>query len=207
MEPCLTHWRVFEFNAYVHIPKDERSKLYAEAPKKNFVGNSLNTKAYSLFCPETSTFHRATNLKFYENRFGFGTTARKNNNGCVDKNPFPSCSYVVDIRVTEPISSALISSDKEADSLYDSVEISSNESTHIHDKSDDDINNDVPHDEPTRSVQQSISSVVAISSYEKTFMRSIGEMHSKWIPKPSMKLREQTSAFHIAADDGDPQNL
>ena len=89
------------------------------------------------------------------------------------KNPLSSGKYVKNLRVDKRTSSVVIPSDNEADSEDDNVEENPGEGTHVHDIYDVDKNFDIPHEEPTGSVQQLIGSVSAAPSYEETFMRSI----------------------------------
>jgi hypothetical protein len=50
-KPSLKHFRVFGFDAYVHVPKENRSKLDNKAEKCIFVGYKYGIKGYKLWNP------------------------------------------------------------------------------------------------------------------------------------------------------------
>jgi hypothetical protein len=52
-EPCLTHIKVFGCDAYVHVPKENMSKLDKKAKKCIFIGYKDGLKGYKLWNPET----------------------------------------------------------------------------------------------------------------------------------------------------------
>jgi hypothetical protein len=52
-EPSLTHLKVFGCDAYVHVPKENRSKLDKKAEKCIFIGYKDGLKGYKLWNPET----------------------------------------------------------------------------------------------------------------------------------------------------------
>ena len=133
--------------------------------------------------------------------------ANDNINGYMHTSTHSSSRYVMDLRVSKSMLSVVKPKKIETASKNDIDQINSKESNRVHDSYDDGMNVDIPHEEPTGSVQQPISSVVAASTYEETFMRSIDVMSSKRIRKPSVKLREQTADCHISAGDGDRQTV
>jgi hypothetical protein len=52
-EPSLTHLKVFGCDAYVHVLKENRSKLDKKAEKCIFIGYKDGLKGYNLWNPET----------------------------------------------------------------------------------------------------------------------------------------------------------
>jgi hypothetical protein len=52
-EPSLTHLKVFGCDAYVHVPKENRSNLYKKDEKCIFIGYKYGLKGYNLWNPET----------------------------------------------------------------------------------------------------------------------------------------------------------
>jgi hypothetical protein len=52
-KPSLQHLRVFGCDAYVHVPKENRSKLDKKAKKCIFIGYKDGVKGYKLWNPET----------------------------------------------------------------------------------------------------------------------------------------------------------
>jgi hypothetical protein len=52
-EPSLTHLKVFGYDAYVHVPKENRSKLDKKAKKCIFIVYKYGLKGYKLWNPET----------------------------------------------------------------------------------------------------------------------------------------------------------
>jgi hypothetical protein len=51
--PSLTHLKVFGCEAYVHVPKENMSKLDKKAKKCIFIGYKDGLKGYKLWSPET----------------------------------------------------------------------------------------------------------------------------------------------------------
>ena len=52
-KPYVTHMRVFGSDAYVHAPKENRSKLDKKDEKCIFIGYKYGVKGYKLWNPET----------------------------------------------------------------------------------------------------------------------------------------------------------
>jgi hypothetical protein len=52
-EPSLTHLKVFGCDAYVHVPKENKSKMDKKAEKCIFIGYKDGLKGYNLWNPET----------------------------------------------------------------------------------------------------------------------------------------------------------
>jgi hypothetical protein len=50
-EPSLTHLKVFDCDTYVHVPKENRSKLDKKAEKGIFIGYKDGLKGYNLWNP------------------------------------------------------------------------------------------------------------------------------------------------------------
>ena len=51
-KPSLTHLKVFGCDAYVHVPKENRSKLDKKVEKCIFIGYKYGLKGYNLWNPE-----------------------------------------------------------------------------------------------------------------------------------------------------------
>jgi hypothetical protein len=72
-KPSLEHLRVFGCDAYVHVPKENRSKLDNKAEKCIFIGYKDGIKGYKLWNPETkkvvySGMLSLERLKMFPNR-------------------------------------------------------------------------------------------------------------------------------------------
>jgi hypothetical protein len=52
-EPSLTHLKVFSCDSYVHVPKENRSKLDKKVEKCIFIRYKDGLKCYKLWNPET----------------------------------------------------------------------------------------------------------------------------------------------------------
>ncbi len=52
-KPDVSHFRVFNYIAYVHVPDEKRSKLDPKTEKCIFIGYSLKQKGYRCFNPST----------------------------------------------------------------------------------------------------------------------------------------------------------
>jgi hypothetical protein len=52
-KPSLTHIKVFVYDAYVHVPKENKSKLDKNAKKCIFIGYKYGLKGYKLWNLET----------------------------------------------------------------------------------------------------------------------------------------------------------
>jgi hypothetical protein len=52
-EPCLTHIKVFGSDAYVHVPKENMSKLDKKVEKCIFIGYKDGLEGYNLWNPKT----------------------------------------------------------------------------------------------------------------------------------------------------------
>jgi hypothetical protein len=52
-KPCLTHLKVFCCEAYVHVPKENKSKIDKKAEKCIFIGYKYGIKGYKIWNPET----------------------------------------------------------------------------------------------------------------------------------------------------------
>ena len=51
-KPSLSHLRVFGCDAYVHVPKEKRTKLDNKSKKCIFIGYKDGLKGYNLWYPE-----------------------------------------------------------------------------------------------------------------------------------------------------------
>jgi hypothetical protein len=65
-KPSLQHLRVFGCDAYVHVPKETRSKLDNKAEKCIFVGYKDGVKGYKLWNPETKKTIYSRDVVFRE---------------------------------------------------------------------------------------------------------------------------------------------
>jgi hypothetical protein len=65
-KPSLTHLRVFGCDAYVHIPKENRSKLDKKDEKCIFIGYKDGLKGYKLWNPETKKVVYSRDVVFRE---------------------------------------------------------------------------------------------------------------------------------------------
>ena len=52
-KPSIKHLKVFGFDAYVHVPKEKRSKLDNKSEKCIFIGYKYGMKGYKLWNPIT----------------------------------------------------------------------------------------------------------------------------------------------------------
>jgi hypothetical protein len=52
-KPSLTHLKVFGYDAYVHVPKENGSKLDKKDEKCIFIGYKDGLKGYNIWNPET----------------------------------------------------------------------------------------------------------------------------------------------------------
>jgi hypothetical protein len=51
-KPTFTHLKLFGYEAYVHVPKENMSKLDKKAEKCIFIGYKYGLKGYKLWNPE-----------------------------------------------------------------------------------------------------------------------------------------------------------
>ena len=65
-EPSLTHLKVFGCDAYVHVPKENSSKLDKKAEKCIFIGYKDGLKGYKLWNPETKKVVYSRDVVFRE---------------------------------------------------------------------------------------------------------------------------------------------
>jgi hypothetical protein len=65
-KPSLQHLRVFGCDAYVHVPKENRSKLDKKDEKCIFIGYKDGVKGYNLWNPETKKTVYSQNVVFRE---------------------------------------------------------------------------------------------------------------------------------------------
>jgi hypothetical protein len=65
-KPSLQHLRVFGCDAYVHVPKENRSKLDKKAEKCIFIGYKYGVKGYKLWNPETKKTIYSRDVVFRE---------------------------------------------------------------------------------------------------------------------------------------------
>jgi len=62
------HLRVFGCKAFVHVPKDERSKLDAKSRKCIFIGYGKNEFGYRFYSPVEKKLVRSRDVKFMEDQ-------------------------------------------------------------------------------------------------------------------------------------------
>jgi hypothetical protein len=65
-KPDVSHLRVFNCIAYVHVPNEKRSKLDLKAEKCIFIGYSLEQKGYRCFNPSTQKLQVSRDVVFDE---------------------------------------------------------------------------------------------------------------------------------------------
>jgi hypothetical protein len=65
-KPSLTHLKVFGCDAYVHVPKENRSKLDKKVEKCIFIGYKDGLKGYNLWNPETKKVVYSRDVVFRE---------------------------------------------------------------------------------------------------------------------------------------------
>jgi hypothetical protein len=65
-KPSLQHLRVFGCDAYVHVPKENRSKLDKKDEKCIFIGYKDGVKGYKLWNPETKKTVYSRDVVFRE---------------------------------------------------------------------------------------------------------------------------------------------
>jgi hypothetical protein len=63
-KPSLEHLKVFGCDAYVHVPKENRSKLDNNAKKCILIGYKDGIKDYKLWNPETKKFVYSVDVVF-----------------------------------------------------------------------------------------------------------------------------------------------
>jgi hypothetical protein len=69
-KPSLTHLKVFFCYAYVHVPKENRSKPDKQAEKCIFIGYKYDLKGYKLWNLETKVFY-SQDVVFREIKYVF----------------------------------------------------------------------------------------------------------------------------------------
>jgi hypothetical protein len=65
-EPSLTHLKVFDCDAYVHVPKENSSKMDKKAEKCIFIGYKDGLKGYKLWNPKTNKVVYSRDVVFRE---------------------------------------------------------------------------------------------------------------------------------------------
>ena len=65
-EPSLTHLKVFGYDAYVHVPKENMSKTDNNIVKFIFIGYKYRLKGYKLWNPETKKTVYSRDVVFKE---------------------------------------------------------------------------------------------------------------------------------------------
>jgi hypothetical protein len=68
-KPSLQHLRVFHCDAYVDVPKENRSKLDKKAEKCIFIGYKDGVKGYKLWNPETKKTVYSQDVVFREVKY------------------------------------------------------------------------------------------------------------------------------------------
>jgi hypothetical protein len=67
-KPSLTHLKVFGCEAYVHVPKENRSKIDKKAEKCIFIGYKEGLKGYKLWNLETKKVLYSRDVVFRETK-------------------------------------------------------------------------------------------------------------------------------------------
>ena len=65
-KPDLSHLKVFDCIAYVHVSDERRTKLDPKAEKCVFIGYSLEQKGYKCYNPVTREVRVSRDVVFYE---------------------------------------------------------------------------------------------------------------------------------------------
>jgi hypothetical protein len=65
-DPSLTHLKLFGCDAYVHVPKENKSKLDKKAKKCIFIGYKDGLKGYRIWNPETKKVVYSRDVVFRE---------------------------------------------------------------------------------------------------------------------------------------------
>ena len=86
------HLRVFGCKAFVHVPKDERSKLDAKSRQCIFIGDGENELGYRFYDPIEKKLVRSCDVKFMEDQTiedidKVEKSIRKEDNGVADFEP------------------------------------------------------------------------------------------------------------------------
>jgi len=86
------HLRVFGYKAFVHVPKDERSKLDAKSRQRIFIGYGENEFGYGFYDPVGKKLVRSRDVKFMEDQTiedinKMDKSTPKEDNGEVDFEP------------------------------------------------------------------------------------------------------------------------
>ena len=65
-KPSLSHLRVFGCDAYIHVPKEKRTKLDGKLEKFIFIGYQNGLKGYKLWNPVTRKVVSSRDVVFRE---------------------------------------------------------------------------------------------------------------------------------------------
>ena len=68
-KPSLQHCRVFVCDGYVHVPKENRSKLDNKVEKCIFIGYKDGVKGYKIWNPETKKIVYSQDVVFREVKY------------------------------------------------------------------------------------------------------------------------------------------
>ena len=67
-KPNVSHFQISGYNAYAHVPKDERSKLDSKTTRKIFLGYGQGVKGYRLYDKVQKRIFCSRNVVFNETR-------------------------------------------------------------------------------------------------------------------------------------------
>jgi hypothetical protein len=70
-KPRVDHLRIFGSICYLHIPKENRSKLDSKSLQCFFVGYDTNSKVYRVFDPVSKKIHLSRDVIFDEQQVGY----------------------------------------------------------------------------------------------------------------------------------------
>jgi hypothetical protein len=70
-KPFVNNFHIFGYVGYIHIPKEQRTKLEAKSMKCIFVGYDLQSKAYHMYDPSKQKIILTLDVVFDENNVGF----------------------------------------------------------------------------------------------------------------------------------------
>jgi hypothetical protein len=65
-KPSIDHLRIFGSPAYIHVPKEKRTKLEPSRKKDTFVGYNETSKAYRIYVPGEKYVEVSRDVTFHE---------------------------------------------------------------------------------------------------------------------------------------------
>jgi hypothetical protein len=65
-KPSVDHLRIFGSHIYIHVPKENKTKLEPYGKKGTFVGYNETSKSYRIYVPRKTYIEVSRDVKFYE---------------------------------------------------------------------------------------------------------------------------------------------